>query len=99
VLEVPLGLPCRALGWHIAPPVFDGATYEEILDHLELAEKKMSAPEDENDPHVNEFHFHNGKPLSNVVKKRNPLLAGRGYSGQFLVFALCQFIPLGISHI
>ena len=63
VLEVHLGLACRALGWHIATPVFDGATYEEILEHLELAEKKMAAPEDENDPHVNEYHFHNGKPL------------------------------------
>ena len=63
VLEVHLGLACRALGWHIATPVFDGATYEEILEHLELAEKKMAAPEDENDPHVNENHFHNGKPL------------------------------------
>ena len=63
VLEVHLGLACRALGWHIATPVFDGATYEEILEHLELAEKKMAAPEDENDPHVKEFHFHNGKPL------------------------------------
>jgi DNA-directed RNA polymerase subunit beta len=63
VLEVHLGLACRALGWHIATPVFDGATYEEILDHLELAEKKMAAPEDENDPHVTENHFHNGRPL------------------------------------
>ena len=63
VLEVHLGLACRALGWHIATPVFDGATYEEILEHLELAEQKMAAPEDENDPHVNEYHFHNGKPL------------------------------------
>nr|AHF24523.1 DNA-directed RNA polymerase, beta subunit [uncultured bacterium Contig28b] len=63
VLEVHLGLACRALGWHIATPVFDGATYEEILEHLELAEQKMSAPEDLNDPHVHENHFHNGKPL------------------------------------
>ena len=63
VLEVHLGLACRALGWHIATPVFDGATYDEILEHLGKAEEKMSAPEDENDPHVNEYHFHNGKPL------------------------------------
>ncbi|MDO5436151.1 MAG: DNA-directed RNA polymerase subunit beta [Clostridia bacterium] len=63
VLEVHLGLACRALGWHIATPVFDGATYEEILDHLDKAVDKMSAPEDENDPHVSENHFHNGKPL------------------------------------
>ncbi len=63
VLEVHLGLACRALGWHIATPVFDGATYEEILEHLELAEQKMAAPEDESDPHVTEYHFHNGRPL------------------------------------
>ena len=63
VLEVHLGLACRALGWHIATPVFDGATYEEILEHLEKAEAKMAAPEDLNDPHVTEYHFHNGKPL------------------------------------
>jgi len=63
VLEVHLGLACRALGWHIATPVFDGATYEEILDHLDKAVKKMEAPEDLNDPHVLEDHFHNGRPL------------------------------------
>ncbi len=63
VLEVHLGLACRALGWHIATPVFDGATYDEILEHLEKAEAKMAAPEDLNDPHVTEYHFHNGRPL------------------------------------
>ena len=63
VLEVHLGLACRALGWHIATPVFDGATYDEILEQLEHAEEKMAAPEDENDPHVTEYHFHNGRPL------------------------------------
>ena len=63
VLEVHLGLACRALGWHIATPVFDGATYDEILEQLEHAEEKMAAPEDESDPHVTEYHFHNGRPL------------------------------------
>ena len=63
VLEVHLGLACRALGWHIATPVFDGATYDEILEQLEHAEQKMAAPEDESDPHVTEYHFHNGRPL------------------------------------
>ena len=63
VLEVHLGLACRALGWHIATPVFDGATYDEILEQLKHAEEKMSAPEDESDPHVTEYHFHNGRPL------------------------------------
>ena len=63
VLEVHLGLACRALGWHIATPVFDGATYDEILQQLDLAEQKMAAPEDESDPHVTEYHFHNGRPM------------------------------------
>ena len=63
VLEVHLGLACRALGWHIATPVFDGATYDEILEQLRHAEEKMAAPEDESDPHVTENHFHNGRPL------------------------------------
>ena len=63
VLEVHLGLACRALGWHIETPVFDGATYDEILEQLDHAVDKMSAPEDESDPHVTEYHFHNGRPL------------------------------------
>ena len=50
VLEVHLGLACRALGWHIATPVFDGATYEEIRECLEKAGATMAAPVDLNDP-------------------------------------------------
>ena len=63
VLEVHLGLACRALGWHIATPVFDGATYPEIRDCLGLAADTMAAPFDETDPHMTEYHFHNGAPL------------------------------------
>ena len=63
VLEVHLGLACRALGWHIATPVFDGATYEEILEHLDKAVQTMDAPLDLSDPHMTENHFHNGSPL------------------------------------
>ena len=63
VLEVHLGLACRALGWHIATPVFDGATYEEIRDCLGLATETMDAPIDENDPRMQKNYFHNGKPL------------------------------------
>ena len=37
VLEVHLGLACRALGWHIATPVFDGANEEDVMDLLEQA--------------------------------------------------------------
>ena len=30
VLEVHLGMAAKALGWHVATPVFDGATEEDI---------------------------------------------------------------------
>ncbi len=63
VLEVHLGLACRALGWHIATPVFDGATYEEIRDCLGLASDTMAAPVDESNPRMQQTYFHNGKPL------------------------------------
>ena len=37
VLEVHLGWAASSLGWHIATPVFDGATEKDIEDHLEQA--------------------------------------------------------------
>ncbi|NLO85507.1 MAG: DNA-directed RNA polymerase subunit beta [Clostridiales bacterium] len=37
VLEVHLGMAAKALGWHVATPVFDGATEEDIEDTLRLA--------------------------------------------------------------
>ena len=37
VLEVHLGLAAKALGWHVATPVFDGAHYSEITECLEKA--------------------------------------------------------------
>ncbi len=37
VLEVHLGLAAKKLGWHIATPVFDGATEEDIMEQLEHA--------------------------------------------------------------
>ncbi|MFZ5974481.1 MAG: DNA-directed RNA polymerase subunit beta [Bacillota bacterium] len=37
VLEVHLGLAAKKLGWHIATPVFDGATEDDIMEHLEQA--------------------------------------------------------------
>ncbi|MEA5146347.1 MAG: DNA-directed RNA polymerase subunit beta, partial [Candidatus Limiplasma sp.] len=39
VLEVHLGMAAKALGWHVATPVFDGATFEEIKECLTLAGK------------------------------------------------------------
>ncbi len=37
VLEVHLGLAAKALGWHVATPVFDGASEIDIMDCLEAA--------------------------------------------------------------
>ena len=37
VLEVHLGMAAKALGWHVATPVFDGANFEEIKDCLKKA--------------------------------------------------------------
>ncbi|HHW69926.1 MAG TPA: DNA-directed RNA polymerase subunit beta [Clostridiales bacterium] len=37
VLEVHLGLAAKALGWHVATPVFDGANEEDIMETLEKA--------------------------------------------------------------
>ena len=35
VLEVHLGYAAKALGWHVATPVFDGATEEDIMENLQ----------------------------------------------------------------
>lgn len=37
VLEVHLGMAAKALGWHVATPVFDGATEEDIQEALRMA--------------------------------------------------------------
>ena len=41
VLEVHLGLAAKALGWHVATPVFDGAHYSEITECLQKAGKEV----------------------------------------------------------
>ena len=38
VLEVHLGLACKALGIHIATPIFDGASTMDVQDMLEMAD-------------------------------------------------------------
>ncbi|MDI3533708.1 MAG: DNA-directed polymerase subunit beta [Thermosediminibacterales bacterium] len=37
VLETHLGWAAKALGWHVATPVFDGATEEELIETFKLA--------------------------------------------------------------
>ena len=44
VLEVHLGLAAKALGWHVATPVFDGAREEDIIDMLDRAAAKEDGP-------------------------------------------------------
>ena len=43
VLEVNLGYACKALGWHIATPVFDGAHEKDIVQCFESAESLTKA--------------------------------------------------------
>ena len=44
VLEVHLGLAAKALGWHVATPVFDGARDEDINEMLDRAAKAEDGP-------------------------------------------------------
>ena len=37
ILEVHLGGAAKALGWHVATPVFDGATQQDVEELLEKA--------------------------------------------------------------
>ncbi len=52
VLEVHLGLAAKALGWHVATPVFDGASEFDIMDTLDDAAKATDG----------ELYDSNGKP-------------------------------------
>ena len=45
VLEVHLGMAARALGWHVATPVFDGAKANEIEELLEKSDEPEVEPE------------------------------------------------------
>ncbi|MDO4608093.1 MAG: DNA-directed RNA polymerase subunit beta [Clostridia bacterium] len=45
VLEVHLGYAAKALGWHIATPVFDGAHEDDIRKCFEMAEEYTKSPE------------------------------------------------------
>ncbi|AIS53199.1 DNA-directed RNA polymerase subunit beta [Thermoanaerobacter kivui] len=60
VLEVHLGLAAKALGWHIATPVFDGATEEDIQ---ELLAKSGFSP----DGKVQLYDGRTGEPFDNKV--------------------------------
>ncbi len=44
VLEVHLGLAAKALGWHVATPVFDGARQEDIDEMLDKAAQVEDGP-------------------------------------------------------
>ena len=44
VLEVHLGLASKALGWHVATPVFDGARDEDIADMIDRAAAAEDGP-------------------------------------------------------
>ena len=47
VLEVHLGMACKALGWHIMTPVFDGAHEDDIRECFRQADEKSKAHKDD----------------------------------------------------
>ncbi|MDD2494385.1 MAG: DNA-directed RNA polymerase subunit beta [Tissierellia bacterium] len=55
VLEVHLGLAAKKLGWHVATPVFDGASEDDIWDALELAGYPRSGKIDLRDGRTGEY--------------------------------------------
>ncbi len=55
VLEVHLGLAAKKLGWHVATPVFDGASDDDILDALKKAEYPVSGKLELRDGRTGEF--------------------------------------------
>lgn len=60
VLEVHLGWAASELGWHIATPVFDGATEKEIVENLEKAGYR-------NDGKTLLYDGRTGEPFDNPV--------------------------------
>ncbi len=47
VLEVHLGMACKALGWHIMTPVFDGAHEDDIRECFRKADENAKAHKDD----------------------------------------------------
>ncbi len=70
VLEVHLGLAAKALGWHVATPVFDGAREEDIMKCLEAAGARPST----------DLFDKNGKPAIQFDK------CGIGSDGKIQVY-------------
>ena len=60
VLEVHLGMAAKTLGWHVATPVFDGATMDDIAKCLEMAGKDPSGK-------TQLFDGRTGEPFENPV--------------------------------
>ena len=65
VLEVHLGIAAKTLGWHVATPVFDGATFDDIQEIVRMAAEKngghgIGIMEDEDG---NIVYDEDGKPI------------------------------------
>ena len=65
ILEVHLGLVAKLLGWHIASPVFDGASENEIKELLK--ENVFVNPNGEVDGKVQLYDGRTGEPFENRV--------------------------------
>jgi len=73
VLEVHLGMAAKALGWHVATPVFDGATMDDIEKLLEKASEQPGygflRPVDGSKPNgkIQLYDGRTGDPFENPV--------------------------------
>jgi DNA-directed RNA polymerase subunit beta len=65
ILEVHLGLVAKYLGWHIASPVFDGASEKDI--EALLRENNIVAPDGTVDGKIELFDGRTGEPFENRV--------------------------------
>ena len=79
VLEVHLGLVCKALGWHISTPVFDGADETDIKQLL--GENGFLNPEGKVDGKIQLFDGRTGEPFENRVTV-----------GQMYMLKLCHLV-------
>ncbi len=74
VLEVHLGMACKALGWHIMTPVFDGAHEEDIRDCFREANER------------NKAHRNDTFELNTMDKVINPKALEMAEDGKFTLY-------------
>ena len=90
VLEVHLGMVCRALGWHIATPVFDGASETDIMQCMELASRSYDNDYEAVNS-INEFLEPSWKAREAIKKAQDEMKAiiGKDNQDAFVYLSSC----------